>query len=82
VSVQTLSDPTTGGSMANFDPNQSYRWAAVQWTGSYTGPTDVAVLNASTVFDTSGFSNSFTGTFAWELDLDSGTLYLTYTPAG
>jgi hypothetical protein len=41
----------------------------------------VSALNASTVFDTSGFANSFNGTFAWQLDLSSNTLYLTYTPA-
>jgi hypothetical protein len=43
--------------------------------------TDVAALNASTVFYTSAFANSYNGTFAWQLDLNSNTLYLTYTPA-
>jgi hypothetical protein len=86
MSLQTLINPTTVGSdpsglMDNFDPTQSYSWAAVKWTGAYTGPTDVAALNASTVFDTSAFQNSFNGTFAWNLDVDSKTLYLTYTPA-
>jgi hypothetical protein len=81
VSLQTLTDMMTPGTMGNFDPNQSYRWAAVQWTGAYTGPTDAAALNAATVFDTSGFANAFGGTFGWELDLESGTLCLAYTPA-
>ncbi|HEY1380693.1 MAG TPA: hypothetical protein VGF55_28080 [Gemmataceae bacterium] len=86
VSLQTLVNPTTPGNdvpgeMANFDPTQSYSWAVVQWTGSYTGPTDVAELNAATVFDTSGFANPFTGTFGWSLDTATGTLSLTYTPA-
>jgi hypothetical protein len=86
VNLQTLSSTTTqgndvAGTMANFDPTQSYSWAAVKWTGTYSGPTDVSALNASTVFDTSGFQNTFNGTFAWNLDTDSGTLYLTYTPA-
>jgi hypothetical protein len=86
VNLQSLSNTTTegndvAGAMANFDPTQSYSWTAVKWTGSYTGPTDVAALNASTVFDTSAFANSFNGTFAWQLDLANNTLYLTYTPA-
>ena len=47
VGVQTLSTTTTegqdvAGTMENFDPTQSYSWAAVTWTGTYTGPTDVA----------------------------------------
>ena len=86
VNLQTLSNTTTegndvAGAMANFDPTQSYTWAAVKWTGTYTGPTDVADLNASTVFDTSGIANSFSGTFAWSLDLSNNTLNLTYTPS-
>jgi hypothetical protein len=86
VNLQTLVNPTTvgtdpGGSMDNFDPTQSYSWAAVKWTGTYTGPTDVSALNASTVFDTSAFANAYNGAFAWNLDVSSNTLYLTYTPA-
>jgi len=54
----------------NFDPNQSYSWAVVHWTGTYTGPTDFADLNACTIFDTSAFGNSFYGTFAWNRDLE------------
>ena len=46
-----------------------------------TADTRLSALNASTIFDTGGFANSFTGTFAWDLDVSSGTLYLTYTPA-
>ncbi len=84
--LQTLANPTTEGHdvlgpMDNFDPTQSYSWAAIHWTGTYTGPTGVAALNASTNFDTSGVANSFSGTFAWNLDLGANTLYLTYTPA-
>jgi hypothetical protein len=86
VDLQTLANPTTVGSdmagpMANFDPTQSYSWVAVKWTGTYSGPTDVAALNASTVFDTTAFGNSFNGTFSWSLDVANGTLSLTYTPA-
>lgn len=86
INLQTLLNPTTVGSdvlgpMANFDPTKPYNWAVVRWTGSYAGPTDVAALNAATVFNTNGFGNSFNGTFAWNLDLNSGTLYPTYTPA-
>jgi hypothetical protein len=86
VALQTLVNPTTvgtdvPGTMDHFDQTQSYSWAAVHWTGTYTGPTDVAALNAATVFDTSGFANTFSGTFGWSLDIASGTLSLTYTPA-
>jgi hypothetical protein len=86
VNLQTLVNPTTAGTdvpgaMANFDPTQSYSWAVVQWTGSYTGPTDVAELTAATVFDTSGFANAYSGTFSWSLDAATCTLSLTYTPA-
>ena len=50
-------------------------------TESRLTPTDVATLMASTVFDASAYQNMFTGTFGWNLDLSSKTLYLTYTPA-
>jgi autotransporter-associated beta strand protein len=85
VDLKTLTNPTTigndvAGPMANFDPTKPYTWEAVHWTGTYTGPTDVAALNASTVFDTSGFANSFNGTFSWQLDLATQTLSLVYTP--
>jgi hypothetical protein len=86
VNLETLVNPSTpgtdvAGAMDHFDPTQSYSWKAFQWTGTYTGPTTDTALNASTVFDTSAFQNSFNGTFAWHLDLSSGTIYLTYTPA-
>ena len=85
VSLQTLTNPTTigndiHGAMDNFDPAQSYSWTMVQWAGSYSGPTDSADLNAATNFDTSGFANSFSGTFGWVLDPATKTLSLTYTP--
>ena len=65
--------------MANFDPTQAYSWEAAHFTETFGGPTTDAELNASTVFNTSGFQNTFTGTFGWHLDAGSGTLYLTYT---
>jgi autotransporter-associated beta strand protein len=85
VNLTTLVNPSTpgndvAGAAANFDPTQTYSWAVVKWTGTYTGPTDDAFLNAATVFNTSAFANSFNGAFAWHLDVSSGTLYLTYTP--
>jgi hypothetical protein len=66
--------------MDNFDPTHSYSWAVVHWTGTYTGPTNNSDLNASTVFNTAGFQNTFTGTFSWNIDTADGTLYLVYTP--
>ena len=81
----TLANPTTpgddvAGSMDNFDPSQSYTWQFIHWTGTYSGPTDVATLNAATNFDTSGFANAAGGHFSWRLDTTDRTLSLVYTP--
>ena len=86
VNLETLVNPATpgddvAGAMDNFDPTQSYSWAAVHWTGTYTGPTDSATLTDSTVFNAANFQNTYSGTFGWRIDLTSDTLYLTYTPA-
>ena len=85
VDVETLINPTTvgtdpSGSMDNFDPTQSYVWEAVHWTGTYSGPTDAATLNAATNFNTSGFVNAAGGKFSWRLDTTAQTLSLVYTP--
>ena len=86
VAIDTLVNPTTvgadvNGAMANFNPNGAYSWPAVEWTGAYTGPTNVAALDAGTHFDTSGFANPIAGTFGWNLDTSDQTLSLTYTPS-
>jgi fibronectin-binding autotransporter adhesin len=86
VAIDTLVNPTTvgtdvAGMMANFNPNAAYSWPAAQWTGTYSGPTDVATLDAATSFDTSGFLNPVVGTFGWSLDSGNQTLSLTYTPS-
>jgi autotransporter-associated beta strand protein len=86
ISLETLVNPTTVGAdvtgmMDHFDPNQSYSWLAVQWSDAYAGPHDAAVLDASTVFDTTGFANPIGGRFGWALDAGGHTLSLTYTPA-
>jgi T5SS/PEP-CTERM-associated repeat protein len=85
VALDTLVNPTTvgtdvAGPMADFDPTRAYSWSAAQWAGNYSGPTDVATLNADTAFDTSGFVNQFNGTFGWSLDSADHSLSLTYTP--
>ncbi|HEX4588671.1 MAG TPA: autotransporter-associated beta strand repeat-containing protein [Gemmataceae bacterium] len=85
VALDTLVDPTkvgtdVPGKMANFDPSKSYSWSAVRWSGNYSGPTDPAVLDAATAFDTSGFLNPVTGTFGWSLDAGGHGLSLTYSP--
>jgi autotransporter-associated beta strand protein len=85
VSLETLLNPTTvgvdvPGPMDHFDPSRSYSWSAVEWTGSYVGPSDASVLNASTAFETAGFLNPIGGGFGWSLDQDGHTLSLTYTP--
>ncbi len=54
VNLQTLANPTTvgndvPGTMDNFDPTQSYAWAAIHWTGAYDGPADAAALSATSV---------------------------------
>jgi autotransporter-associated beta strand protein len=86
VSLQTLLNPTTvgvdvPGPMDHFDPTRSYNWLAVEWSGSYAGPADPALLDASTAFDSTGFANRFAGTFGWSLDNADRTLSLTYTPS-
>jgi autotransporter-associated beta strand protein len=86
VSLETLVNPTTvgddvPGTMADFDPSRAYTWPAIEWAGAYTGPAEVAYLNASTSFDTSGFANPVAGTFGWALDTADNTLSLTYTPS-
>jgi fibronectin-binding autotransporter adhesin len=84
VAIDTLINPTTVGTdvaglMADFDPNQSYSWPAARWAGTYSGPTDVAMLDAATSFDTSGFLNPIAGTFGWSLS--GSSLSLSYTPS-
>ncbi len=86
VAIDTLVNPTTvgtdvAGPMADFDPTQSYSWTAARWSGVYAGPTDAAMLNADTSFDTSGFANPTAGTFGWDLDPAAQTLSLVYTPS-
>jgi hypothetical protein len=84
VAIDTLVNPTTvgvdvPGLMADFDPSRSYWWPAVEWVGTYSGPTDVTALNAATNFDTSGFANPIEGTFGWSLS--GSSLSLSYTPS-
>jgi autotransporter-associated beta strand protein len=86
VSIETLLNPTTvgvdiAGPMDHFDPNLPYKWQAVEWNGTYAGPADVAVLNASTAFDLAGFANPVAGNFGWVFDQHDHTLSLSYTPA-
>jgi autotransporter-associated beta strand protein len=83
--IDTLVNPTTvgtdiAGPMADFDPTRTYRWPAVQWTGSFAGPADVAALETATTFDTSGVDNPIVGSFGWSLDASDRTLSLTYVP--
>jgi PEP-CTERM motif len=85
--LETLINPTTVGSdvqgpMANFNTNQSYSWAVVQFAGSYLtqntaaypngAPADSATLNASTNFDFTNFVNTGTvpSEFGWYLAFD------------
>jgi autotransporter-associated beta strand protein len=86
VSLQTLLNPTTVGDdvpgpMDQFDCTHSYVWRAVEWSGTYSGPADVAELDASTTFDSTGFANAITGSFGWSLDTTDHSLSLTYTPS-
>jgi hypothetical protein len=86
LALDTLVNPTTvginvAGPMADFDPTKAYSWLAAQWAGTYSGPTDVATLDAATSFDTSGIVNQFNGAFGWSLDQADHTLSLTYTPS-
>ena len=84
--LQTLLNPATVGTdgfkgpMDHFDPSKPFSWTFAQWAGTYSGPTDPAVLTAQTGFDLSGFANPITGAFGWNLDVAGKTLSLTYTP--
>jgi autotransporter-associated beta strand protein len=83
--IDTLVNPTTAGTdipglMSDFDPSRAYSWPAVEWSGTYSGPTDVASLIAATNFDISAFQNPIGGTFGWALDAAGHSLSLTYTP--
>jgi hypothetical protein len=80
VALATLVGGDVAGPMADFDPGRAYAWPAVNWDGSYTGPTDPAALTAATAFDAAGFLNPVGGVFGWSLDVGGQTLSLTYTP--
>jgi fibronectin-binding autotransporter adhesin len=85
VAIDTLVNPTTigtdvAGPMDHFDLSLAYSWTAVEWTGAYTGPANVAALDATTAFDTSGIVNAFSGSFGWQFGPDGHSLDLTYTP--
>jgi T5SS/PEP-CTERM-associated repeat protein len=70
INLATISSPTTAGLLFGFDPSHSYEWLFVN-AGSITGfdPSEFFIA-------TSGFWNSFTGTFSVRSD---GThLYLDY----
>ncbi len=86
VAIDTLVNPTmvgtdVSGPMADFNPTQPYSWLAARWSGTYAGPTDVAMLDADTSFDTSGIVNPIAGSFGWSLDPTNQTLSLIYTPS-
>jgi hypothetical protein len=70
----------TAGLMSHFDPNQSYIWKMFNYQGSYSGPTDTASLDASTIFDTSLFFNPHPGRFDLVLNQASQEMDLVYTP--
>jgi fibronectin-binding autotransporter adhesin len=84
VGIDSLVNPTTVGTdvaglMDHFDPNSPYSWPAVQWAGTYSGPTDTAMLDAATSFEIGAFMNPVAGTFGWSLG--GSSLSLTYTPS-
>jgi hypothetical protein len=73
---------STSGNMSDFDPAKIYTWKLFQYQGTYTGPTDSATLNASTIFDISGFKNTIPAgaTFGWVLNQGTKEMDLVYTP--
>jgi hypothetical protein len=70
----------TAGQMTKFDPNISYSWKVFGYVGTYSGPTDIATLDASTIFDESGFLNPHAGRFDWVLNRSAQELDLVFTP--
>jgi autotransporter-associated beta strand protein len=70
----------TAGLMSDFDSSKSYLWKLFAYQGTYTGPTDTASLDASTVIDDSGFLNPHPGRFDLVLVRSSKEMDLMYTP--
>jgi fibronectin-binding autotransporter adhesin len=70
----------TAGLMSHFDSSLGYTWRLFQYQGTYTGPTDTATLDASTIFDASGFLNAHPGRFDWVLNQGAKEMDLVYTP--
>jgi hypothetical protein len=66
--------------MSDFDPTQSYLWKMFSYQGAYTGSTDTASLDASTVIDDAGFLNPHAGRFDLVLNQASREMDLTFTP--
>jgi hypothetical protein len=66
--------------MDQFALSRSHYWPAVEWTGSYAGPDDVAVLDNTTIFDVSGSANPMSASFGWSLNWAGRTFALTCTP--
>jgi hypothetical protein len=71
---------TTAGLMSHFDPTKPYTWQLFSYAGTYTGPTDTATLDASTIFDTAGFLNPHPGRFDWVLNQATKEMDLVFTP--
>jgi hypothetical protein len=85
INLQTLANPTTPGNdvagpMDHFDAAKSYVWEVAHWTGTYTGPTDAAALNAAVELDTGAMANAAGGKFSVRLDTASQALSVVYTP--
>ena len=74
------SGDSTAGLMSDFDPTKSYTWKIFNYAGTYTGPTDTATLDASTIFDAAGFLNPHAGRFDWVLNQASQEMDLVFTP--
>jgi T5SS/PEP-CTERM-associated repeat protein len=70
----------TPGLMTDFDPSQSYSWRLFAYQGSYSGPTDTANLDASTILDASDFLNPHAGRFDLVLNQSAREMDLVYTP--
>jgi hypothetical protein len=88
ISLETLLGPYTtvgtspDGPMTGFDPNARYTWPFISYQGTYSGPTDSAILTADTQIDTSLFANAIPSTarFTIALDAPNKQIDLVYTP--
>jgi autotransporter-associated beta strand protein len=80
VAPTPIGGPNVPGAMDNFNPLAVYVWPVFTYQGTYTGPTGSATLTADTLFDVSGFANSFLPEGRFTMAWQPGQIDLVYAP--